>query len=87
MMPARKQPPKGGELLTIVKQAPRPTPPLKERGELLFTDDIVALLKGKKSRWYVNHSFLPSKKVKIGRTNAWWEMDVLAAIDRGELSA
>lgn len=81
----KRQAPGAGELRALVPPAPRPT--LEARGRLLFADDIVALLRGHKSRWYVNHNFLPAKKVKIGRDNAWWECDVLEAIDRNELTA
>jgi hypothetical protein len=81
-MPARK-PPIGGELLAIVKGAkPRS---LEERGRALFVEDIIDIFPGK-SRWWVNHSFLPEQKQKAGRDNFWWEVDVLAAIDRGELT-
>jgi hypothetical protein len=75
----------GGELLTIVNDVRRP--PLAQRGQLMFAKDIIALLNGAKTRHWVNHFFLPSKKVKIGRTNAWWECDVTNALDSGDLSA
>lgn len=73
-----------GELLAIVRNAPRPT--LTQRGQLLFAADIMELLQHRVSRWWINNSFLQEKKVKIGRLNAWWEVDVLAAIDDGVLT-
>jgi hypothetical protein len=80
-MAARKPP--AGELLAIVKSA-RPRT-LAERGRALFVRDILEIFPAK-SRWWVNHSFLPDQKQKVGRDNFWWEADVLAAIDRGELA-
>jgi hypothetical protein len=79
-MTARKRP---GDLLSIVNGAPART--LAERGRALFVDDILEILPGA-SRWWVNHSFLPAQKQKAGRRSFWWECDVLAAIDRGELT-
>lgn len=85
MTSKRKDSGAGGDLLAIVRNAPRPM--LAQRGQLLSVDDIVELFHGMKTRHWVNHSFLPSKKVKVGRSNAWWECDVIAAIDNGDLSA
>jgi hypothetical protein len=62
-MPARKSPP--GELLSLAQGAAQRT--LAERGRPLFVDDILALFPVK-SRWWVNHSFLPELKQKAGRT-------------------
>lgn len=73
-----------GELLAIVKDAQRPT--LQQRGRLLFANDIADLFQGRKSRWWVNNRFLQEKKLKVGRDNAWWEADVLRAIDDGDVS-
>jgi hypothetical protein len=48
-----------------------------DRGRLLFVDDIVALLRGKKTEWWIRHHFAPSTKRKIGRSCAWFERDAL----------
>lgn len=79
MMAAKKPP---TELLSIVKGAAPKT--FAERGQAMFVDDILALFPHK-SRWWVNHSFLPVLKRKAGRSCYWWESDVLAAIDRGDI--
>lgn len=83
MMPATKSRP----LVSIVKDAPRPR--LADRGRLVGIDELQTILppyKGKpRSRWWFGHSFLPAKRIKIGRDSAWWENDVLEAIDRGDL--
>jgi hypothetical protein len=79
-MMAAKTP--SNELLTIVKGAAPKA--LAARGQAMFVEDILALFP-KKSRWWVNHSFLPDQKRKAGRASFWWESDVLAAIDRGDL--
>ncbi len=55
--------------------------PLAERGRMLFVPDVVALLNGKKSAWWVRNKFAPEKKHKLGRDPYWWECDALAALD------
>lgn len=71
-------------LVSIVKNAPRRT--LAERGRLLGIEELQGILppyQGKpRTRWWFNHSFLPEKRVKIGRDSAWWEADVLEELDR-----
>lgn len=71
-------------LVSIVKGAPRRT--LAERGRLLGIEELQQLLppyQGKpRTRWWFTHSFLPAKRVKIGRDSGWWEADVLEELDR-----
>lgn len=55
--------------------------PLAERGRMLFVPDVVQLLQGKKSEWWVRNRFAPEKKHKLGRDPYWWETDALAALD------
>lgn len=74
---------RGGELLALVQDAPRPS--LEARGRMLFVRDVLELFPTK-SRWWVNHRFLPSKKKKVGRDSFWYEADVVAAIDRNALT-
>lgn len=50
---------------------------VQDRGRLLFVDDIEALLRGKKTAWWIRHHFAPSTKRKIGRSCAWFERDAL----------
>ena len=45
---------------------------------VLYVDDIVQLLGGKKSRWWIRNYFAPNAKLKIGRTVAWIQGDALA---------
>lgn len=56
--------------------------PLAERGKMLFVDDVVALLKNRKSAWWVRNRFAPEKKHKLGRDPYWWESDVVAFLDQ-----
>lgn len=56
--------------------------PLAERGEMLFVPDVVALLKGKKSAWWVRNKFAPEAKHKLGRDSYWWATEVAAWLDR-----
>lgn len=58
------------------------TTPLAERGRMLFVPDVVELLKGKKSTWWVRNRFAPEKKHKLGRDAYWWETDVMAFLDQ-----
>lgn len=71
------------QVLALVKKAPRPT--LAARGRLLGIDELQTILppyKGKpRTRWFFNHSFLPEKRVRIGRDSAWWESDVIDYLD------
>lgn len=63
-------------------QAERSTPrPLADRGRMLFVADVVELLKGKKSAWWVKNKFAPEKKHHLGRDPYWWESDVLEWLD------
>lgn len=39
--------------------------------ELLYVDDVVRLLGGRKGAWWVRKHFAPKLKLKIGRTVAW----------------
>jgi hypothetical protein len=75
--------PATNRVLSMVKDAPRPR--LADRGRLLGIDELQKILppyKGEpRTRWWFNHSFLPEKRVRIGRDSAWWEMDVLAYLD------
>lgn len=48
---------------------------------MLFVPDVVELLRGKKSAWWVRNKFAPDKKHKLGRDTYWWECDALAALD------
>jgi hypothetical protein len=64
--------------LTAPKQEAKP---LAERGRMLFVPDVVDLLRGKKSAWWVRNKFAPEKKHKLGRDPYWWECDALAALD------
>jgi hypothetical protein len=50
---------------------------VQDRGRLLYVEDIDALLRGKKTPWWIRHRFAPSAKQKIGRTCAWFERDAL----------
>lgn len=90
MMPERTRPPaQQRSVVAIVKDAPRPK--LADRGRLIGAEEVRNMLptraSGKKvSRWWVNHTFLPAKRVKVGRMNAWWESDILAALDSGDLT-
>lgn len=59
----------------------REVKPLAERGRMLFVPDVVALLHGKKSAWWVRNRFAPEKKHKLGRDPFWWECDALEALD------
>lgn len=70
-------------VMQLVKQAPRKS--LAERGRLMGIEELQQLLppyQGKpRTRWWLNHSFLPEKRVKIGRDSGWWECDVLEYLD------
>lgn len=57
-------------------------PPLAERGRMLFVADVVALLKGKKSAWWVRNRFAPEHKKKLGRDPYWWESDAQRWLDQ-----
>lgn len=80
----RRRPPKReGSLLSIASRADAEhATPLRpgELGRAMSVEDIQAILpqvNGKpRTRWYVNHSFLPEKKQKDGRVSFWWERDV-----------
>lgn len=81
-MAAKQSPHRGTDILALVKDAPRPK--LQDRGRLLYADDVMALLstQGRTvSRWWVNHSFAPELAFKVGRANAWWEVDALRWLD------
>lgn len=43
---------------------------------LVYVDDVVKLLGGRKSAWWVRNHFAPEKKLKVGRTVAWFRRDV-----------
>lgn len=66
---------------------------LAERGRMLSTDDVLALLPKKpdgkpvKSRYWVINHFLVEKRQKLGRTVFWWECDVLEHLDSGAAAA
>lgn len=63
--------------------APSPeAKPLAERGRMLFVGDVVDLLKGRKSAWWVRNRFAPEHKHKLGRDPYWWEADALAWLDQ-----
>jgi hypothetical protein len=49
-------------------------------------EDIAELLQGRKSRDWIRRSFIPSKRIRIGRDIAWRERDILDAFDRNELT-
>lgn len=55
--------------------------PLAERGRMLFVKDVVALLDGRKSAWWVRNKFAPDLKHKLGRDPYWWECDVQRWLD------
>jgi len=55
--------------------------PLAERGRMLFVPDVIELLKGKKSAWWVRNCFAPDHKHKLGRDPYWWESDALRWLD------
>lgn len=59
----------------------RETKPLAERGRMLFVDDVVQLLGGRKSAWWVRNRFAPDKKHKLGRDPYWWECDCTEWLD------
>jgi hypothetical protein len=59
----------------------REAKPLAERGRMLFVADVVQLLQGRKSEWWVRNRFAQDKKHKLGRDPYWWECDALAALD------
>jgi hypothetical protein len=59
----------------------REVKPLAERGRMLFVADVVKLLQGRKSEWWVRNRFAPDKKHKLGRDPYWWESDALEALD------
>ena len=63
--------------------APQSEPkPLAERGRMLFVPDVVALLQGKKSAWWVRNRFAPDKKHKLGRDPYWWESQISEWLDQ-----
>lgn len=66
-----------GRTLTISRAAP----PLAERGRMLFVRDVVALLDGRKSAWWVRNRFAPEFKRKLGRDPFWWECEAVAWLD------
>lgn len=70
-------------VMELVRRAPKKT--LAERGRLLGIEELQQLLpkhRGEvRSRWWFNHSFLPEKRVKVGRDSSWWESDVLEYLD------
>lgn len=68
-------------LLQLVERVIAPPAPIGDRGALLYVDDVVQLLGGKKSAWWVRHHFAPEYKRKIGSTCAWWKRDALFWID------
>lgn len=47
------------------------TPAGRDR-TLLSVSDVVALLGGRKSAWWVRHHFAPQAKLKIGRSLLWY---------------
>jgi hypothetical protein len=55
--------------------------PLAERGRMLFVRDVVELLGGKKSAWWVRNRFAPEQKHRLGRDPYWWEKDALRWLD------
>lgn len=55
--------------------------PLAERGRMLFVPDVVALLKNRKSTWWVRNKFAPEFKHKLGRDPYWWETEAQAWLD------
>jgi hypothetical protein len=62
-----------------------PTPnatPLAERGKMLFVPDVVELLKGKKSAWWVRNRFAPEYRHKLGRDTYWWENEAMRWLDQ-----
>lgn len=59
-------------------------PPLAERGRMLFVPDVVALLHGKKSAWWVRNRFAPEHRKKLGRDPYWWESDAQKWLDEQE---
>lgn len=61
--------------------------PLAERGRMLFVPDIVRLLDGKKSAWWVRNRFAPEYKRKLGRDPYWWEADVQKWLDSQGVAA
>lgn len=66
--------------------APRPrllpkSPPLAERGRMMFVPDIVELLHHKKSAWWVRNRFAPEFKRKLGRDPFWWESEATQWLD------
>lgn len=70
-------------VMELVRRAPKKT--LAERGRLLGIAELQELLpayQGKpRTRWWFNHSFMPEKRVRIGRDSGWWESDVLEYLD------
>jgi hypothetical protein len=91
MMPARKGSDRpGNQLVALVKDAPRPKP--NERGRMLDVEAIRELLPRradgtKVTRWYVNHSFFPAGKHKMGRTSWWWELEVYEHLETQRVEA
>ncbi len=45
--------------------------------ELAYIEDVLAMLGGRKSRWWIRHHFAPEARLKIGRTLAWSRADAL----------
>jgi hypothetical protein len=48
---------------------------------MLFVRDVVELLGGKKSAWWVRNRFAPEQKHRLGRDPYWWEKDALRWLD------
>lgn len=73
-------------LLRLVETQSVPAAPTGERGKLLYVEDVVQLLGGKRDAWWVRHKFAPEFKRKIGGACAWWERDALFWIDRQQVA-
>lgn len=58
----------------------RAAPSARER--VMYVRDIVALLNGAKSAWWMRNHFAPEHRLKIGRTLAWFEHEALGWIAR-----
>lgn len=49
--------------------------------ELVYIDDVIAMLGGRKSRWWVRNHFAPKARLRIGRTPAWPRSEALSWIE------
>ena len=52
-----------------------------DRGRLLFAEDVVHLLNGRVTEWWVRRNVAPKRKIRLSHSRcAWYEQDVHAWI-------